>query len=269
MKTGSIFFSVVAILSLSSCFNSPDFPSTPKIEFENVIFKEAASPINSDSLVITIKFEDGDGDIGLDFSFTEDKFRPGGFVAIAEGSSEVVTLDDFGKPGFEWLSAYPYEFPFECANWIEGPTSDLDLCALASINECASFITNSGLNVVNNNIQDTVFYLPNPNFNNYTLTFLEKNSEGEFVEYDFENNPNIREPCAIDLSDRIPPLSDDKDEEFPSEGRIRFAFAFFGMATIFGEDTELKLRVQIKDRALNESNEAESGVFTLESIRTN
>jgi hypothetical protein len=48
-----------------SCFNPPEFPVVPKIEFNRVEFIENSSTA-FDSLVIYIDFRDGDGDLGID-----------------------------------------------------------------------------------------------------------------------------------------------------------------------------------------------------------
>lgn len=60
---------VVVALTLSSCFTEPDYPDTPSIEFRG-IFKytlpagQGIGKSKRDSVVITIGFKDGDGNLG-------------------------------------------------------------------------------------------------------------------------------------------------------------------------------------------------------------
>lgn len=63
------FFLVISInLALSSCVDTPKFDNTPSIQ-ANDVYKETIfdsfSKTNADSIVITVDFEDGDGDLGI------------------------------------------------------------------------------------------------------------------------------------------------------------------------------------------------------------
>ena len=53
---------------LSSCFKEPDFSMTPQIEFADITKQVRLDQFigaTKDSVVISIKFQDGDGDLGL------------------------------------------------------------------------------------------------------------------------------------------------------------------------------------------------------------
>lgn len=54
-----IFASIGVLFLLSSCFKKDDFESTPEIEFQSF-------DIFGDTAVLTISFQDGEGDIGLE-----------------------------------------------------------------------------------------------------------------------------------------------------------------------------------------------------------
>ncbi|GHB59468.1 hypothetical protein [Persicitalea jodogahamensis] len=63
------FFLVIGIgLTLSGCVDTPNFDNTPSIRFNSVdtltIF-DSFSQTYADSIVITVDFEDGDGDLGI------------------------------------------------------------------------------------------------------------------------------------------------------------------------------------------------------------
>ncbi len=57
---------LVTTLTLGSCFDPPEFPATPQIDFVKVGFKEGNATNRTDSLMVWIDFKDGDGDLGLD-----------------------------------------------------------------------------------------------------------------------------------------------------------------------------------------------------------
>ncbi|MCK8491343.1 hypothetical protein M0L20_05730 [Spirosoma sp. RP8] len=59
------------VLTLSSCFNEPDYPDAPSIDFKGVFRYPVAAgqgvgQPRRDSVVITIGFKDGDGNMGND-----------------------------------------------------------------------------------------------------------------------------------------------------------------------------------------------------------
>ena len=66
---GKIFWVTMSSLAASSCFDPPEFPIIPEIEYENVRFVDVPDPnpsqFTTDSVVLEIKFMDGDGDLGL------------------------------------------------------------------------------------------------------------------------------------------------------------------------------------------------------------
>lgn len=63
----SIFNSIlfIGLFFLTGCFSEPDYPTTPKIEFVRLQNLESKARANTDSVVVTLFFQDGDGDLGL------------------------------------------------------------------------------------------------------------------------------------------------------------------------------------------------------------
>jgi hypothetical protein len=64
---GSSFLLLAAIV-FSGCYKEPEFPETPTIEFQDIskaIRIDQFSGANKDSVTISLKFQDGDGDLGL------------------------------------------------------------------------------------------------------------------------------------------------------------------------------------------------------------
>lgn len=167
------------ILFLQSCTEKPSFSTTPEIEYAGIqhisFFRDGIVPARfSDSIYISIKFRDGDGDLGLNTDET----------------------------------APPYA----------------DTTETGEINKYRS---------------------------NFFWEVLRKEN-GEFVSF----------PLSENTPQRFPYLNEESTEGGPLEGILRFGFEVFpteheqvnpGRNAIRRFDT-LKFRVNIADRALNESN---------------
>jgi hypothetical protein len=61
-----ISITTLLLTGLASCFDPPEYPVTPSITYENVVFKDSEDPTISDTLVVSINFKDGDGNLGID-----------------------------------------------------------------------------------------------------------------------------------------------------------------------------------------------------------
>jgi len=57
---------LVMAVALNACFKAPEFPITPEITFNDIVFKDVSGLATADTLILTINFKDGDGDLGLD-----------------------------------------------------------------------------------------------------------------------------------------------------------------------------------------------------------
>lgn len=60
-----IGFLVVGLFFLTGCFSEPNYPAIPKIEFVRLQNLQSKARANTDSVIITLFFQDGDGDLGL------------------------------------------------------------------------------------------------------------------------------------------------------------------------------------------------------------
>ena len=83
---------IVCIVFLSACNRAPELPIIPKIQFEEIQFKEVDGP---DSLIVFINFEDGDGDLGLTSNDIFDEYAPY-FVVLDENND---TIKYGSRPG--------------------------------------------------------------------------------------------------------------------------------------------------------------------------
>lgn len=230
--------SIVLGLGLYSCFDPPEYSNTPEIEFENLTFRETPDLSDADSLILYIKFKDGDGDLGL---------APGEIGCVDEAQTicynerfyyklnstgEQITYKD--KRTNPDLADLPdYVPPFNCINW-------------------ELIFDNS----TTPQVIDTVYFELNPDHYNIFIDFLVKQNDGSFQEFDWRT-----EFCTT-YDGRFPILAKNSDLRLknPVEGTLRYAMLSTGFKLQFSIKT-LKLRIQIQDRLLNKSNIIETPEF--------
>lgn len=71
----NFIFITSIVLIISSCSKGPEFDTKPLIRFEKIVVKSYIDPnttAKTDSITITLHFEDGDGDLGVDLSDTSE-----------------------------------------------------------------------------------------------------------------------------------------------------------------------------------------------------
>jgi hypothetical protein len=105
-------------------------------------------------------------------------------------------------------------------------------------------------------LKDTFYVDYNPNHHNISVDFLMKNGNGWEV---YSSGS-----CSPDYNGRFPVLSD--DDGSPLDGVLRYSLKSQGFRIMFSTKI-LKLRINIRDRALNTSNTIETPEFTLDKIR--
>lgn len=73
---------ILAAVALSSCYKEPDFSISPVIEFYTInseVRLDQATGGVKDSVVVTIKFQDGDGDLGVNTEETTEYQKKYGY----------------------------------------------------------------------------------------------------------------------------------------------------------------------------------------------
>lgn len=241
----------VLALFLLSCFDPPEYSNIPVIEFDKVTFVDVANTSDPDSLIVTIRFKDGDGDLGLDANDPNDTLYPfqsrtffdtipNSPVGYYYPGNEDVTYITYStrrtNPNYDTLP--PFTKPYNCINW-----------EILTIR----------------NVVDTFYFQRNPFHNNITVDFLIKNGDGSFTEFDWTKEFAYPQ-CGITFDGRFPILSRDLSRSAALDGKIRYGMASTGFNILFSIKT-LKLRITIFDRALNRSNTVETPEFTLQQIR--
>ena len=231
-KTGSIAF-FLSIFLLYGCFTAPEYPIIPNIGYEDIAFKEV--PNLQDSLILTINFTDGDGDLGL---FPDENNAPYNSLFVFEKEDgRLLTLGDRANPPYDTLP--PYEFPYYCQNYLTPLEHNLDAYE-----------------------NDTIYVERNENRNNIFVEFFVRKN-GQYTEFDWETD--LGTDCTDSFDGRFPVLGDLSGNR-PLEGTLRYGMISAGFLGIFRNDT-IKLRVRIKDRALHDSNVIETPDFVLRDIQ--
>jgi len=258
---------LVLAVGSNACFEPPQFPSVPVITFNNIVFKNYSSttPGDDDTLMLTINFKDGDGDLGLDASNPGDAegiYAPQ-YYFLADGTKVFLTGTSITNPAYfqlpdgtlvlDSLISYrtkrkalgkandtlpAYVPPFSCTNW--------------------SIITKLDSNSNSQVPVDTLYMQLNPNYYNIFVDVLVKQNDGSFVAY----NGNLNNDCSAGLDGRFPILASDPSKPGPLEGTIRYSMASLGWLVTFSTKT-LELRVSIQDRALHRSNTIITPPFAL------
>lgn len=135
---------------LFACVSPPDnFPTVPEISFEDMRFVNTAG---SDSLIVSLRFKDAEGDLGLNPTDIDPPFQPLNFRRNAAGS-----LITYGNR--------PPEAPlFNPIDWVINP------------------LVNSTV------VRDTVWVEQNPDHNNIFVKFFIKRN-GVYTEFKWEEAP--------------------------------------------------------------------------------
>ncbi len=271
-----LLFSIV----LGACSDSPSFPNTPHIEFVSLTYVEGKSAFISDSLNLTIRFQDGDGDLGFENYNIDEPFHPLNFFLANNGEMEKVgtitryhnlppfinlhsgqqgklaTIRTRQEAGFGSLP--PYTIPNNCINYIYDSIyiSEEHKDFFDDTYQLIKVLTAPNYPKVYV-LLDTFYCEVNPNFFNITVDFLVKQNDGSFEKFEWATefcnyNSNAPEPS---FNGRFPMIT-------KKSGTYKYPMLSHIFKPVFSGKT-LKLRVQIFDRAFNASNVIETPEFTL------
>lgn len=267
-------------IAAGACFDPPEFPVTPHIDFENIYFQQAKAPTDRDALVLTISFRDGDGDLGLSSTDIDPPYHDMNFYLANNGQTiplqkrtlypqvpQILEVPDnaTGKLAIARTSRNP-AYKNVIPPYIDEHASCTDfIYTKAYVREQDKHIFDETYRYKVEDFQisekiyavlDTFYYQKNPNYANIDVEFWVKNGN-DFQLFDWE-----KEFCTISFDQRFHVLSDD---DRPLQGSLEYSMVTSGMKTIFSVKT-LKLKIRIRDRSLNVSNEIETPEFTLDKI---
>lgn len=222
------------MILFTSCFIPPEFPNEPSISYNNIVFNRGTEPLDPDSLILTLNFQDGDGDLGLrsEGADTREPYHDIWYFVKDDGS--LLTYSDRQDAPYDSLLP-AFEFPYYCSNYV--------------INE-------NDIGVI-----DTFYVEPNEFHHNINVKFYVRKN-GEYSEFDFETEFNPL--CGETFNGRFPLLNPDGRDR-PLEGTLKYKMQSAGFELLFRQDT-LMLEVFIYDRALNQSNVIQTPDFVLKDI---
>ncbi len=285
--------SFLVILS-GSCFDPPEFPIVPQIEFESISFVPGRNPGDFDSLHLSIRFKDGDGDLGFSNS-TEDISAPyhsaffyqedggelfplstiTGFVGSDEydlleipdpDKGKLVTFRTRKKALYSFLPPVYHCSDYEYLGGRVDPGVPMagrrlliraeDRAALDPLVKLVDSIPRIE-NPDYYQIRDTLYYTPNPDHYNIEVDFLVKDPTAPdgFTEFDW------RKTYCTTFDGRFQ-FSELSDKDSSIDGTLRYSMTSIGFKALFSIKT-LKLRVSIKDHARHRSNVIVTPEFTL------
>lgn len=270
-------------VSISACFDPPIFNDEPEITYNKIQFKETPDVGDFDTLILYIDFKDGNGDLGLNDNYLDEPFNdayyylynpisPGdpldtvrviteiidGYIVLDKqtgATGKLITDRTKSEPGYNSLPIYD---PNSCLNYsfsqILIPESD------NAIDDTYNIIDTLEDQFDNRYflIEEALLYKKNIYHNNIYVKY-EVFENGEWKEFDW-----FAEFC-IDFNGRFPVLT---NQEGPLEGTIRYAMPNSSFLALFSVKT-LRLKVSIRDRALNLSEEVTTPQFTLDGIKVN
>ncbi|MBS1491253.1 MAG: hypothetical protein JSS93_12060 [Bacteroidetes bacterium] len=235
--------------SVGACIKQPEYSVVPQIQLGSFLLRQGTGAgLGYDTLIITIKFKDGNGDIGIG---AVDLARPDGkYVSPWYWAYDTTNNGNYGyttdnnpadlnsngshykfidfrarKIGFSGLTI---PITYDCVNW------------------------ELGKNVGSSKI-DTIYITQNPSA--YTLNmslYTRRNVADPFVYYD----PGVNDCNPSEFSAAFPDLSNDRKNS-PIEGSFTYKFEYLGFAAKFSGQY-LKFNITITDRAGNVSNTVEA-----------
>lgn len=249
---------VLLMIGMNSCFETPSYPIVPQIEILNdeLYYGKTKKIDGNDSIVVSIKFKDGDGDIGLSdtdnntLKFAQQYYY---FITVNEGRKIVnyqmkknnpslqVDINPGGVENLQPLSKYDFISPYNCTNWE---------------------IRRNG----NGDVTDTVFTVFNRYNSNLFVDFYTVEANGDTTRFDpltYFIYPNCE---IVGYNGRVPILSKDLGRKSPLDGKIIYAIKGIAFEELFSIKT-LRLRISLVDRELHKSNTVFSKDFKLSSIK--
>jgi hypothetical protein len=221
---------LLIFFALTACHERPTFPNVPSISLNDYYFREIQNTSGGanlqDSIVIRLKFEDGDGDLGLDAIETSPPFQLYDVVLVGNDTlsyGDNDTLPDYNCFNYEILTK--------------------------TISQGDSLVVKS----------DTIYVIRNLNHYNFFLTFLVEQSDGSFEEYNTYENL-----CAAPFHGRFFVLNTARDIR-PLTGELQYGF-ISSFRLLFRNFRSIKMRFQIQDRNLRKSNIIETEPFDINEI---
>jgi len=283
MKTLKLvgIFSVL-LLAVGSCFDPPEFPVEPQIDLKGIYFGVSAD--RSDSIVLSISFKDGDGDLGLSTELISYPFNArnyflknngqlipvptfspysdvGPLIYLEDQVGKLATIDVITDPLYE-DQVPSYVYPYTCNTYIFDTlyVQQGDERIIDGTYNITDTLTSPGLPSLYE-IREIWYTEKNPNYDNITVDFEIRNPDGSYTFLDWETITGS--DCSTSFNGRFPVLS---EKEGPLDGILHYSMKSEGFIYVLSSKT-FRLKIKIKDRALHVSNEIITADYTLDQLR--
>lgn len=259
---------VISIFAMTtSCLESPEFPETPTIEFEDLTYVEVGGFLESDSLILKFRFEDGDGDLGLRAQNAEDISAPYNEVSFFSYNESTRQVTEFALDTLLGSEIDLVENIISFSDRRNIP--DLDTLPDFVFPERCDYYREEQIFLVGQDeplVDDTLYIHKNPRYNNIYVSFLIETApgSGNFEEFFWEY---FQDECNINYDGRFP-LINEVGRDKSSEGILTYRMTSIGWRNVL-QNNRFKLGVFIYDRAGHKSNYIETPPVTLTEIQKN
>jgi len=248
-RATKLLFSGLFLLFLTSCFESEVFPEAPFIELESLQYRDNDG---LDSLILSFRFEDGTGDIGLTNGLNDLIYPYHLYSYVIDATDSTVTLNDphVVLP----LSTAPILVASDenggLAPFLAGPIEPYSDVDNRPAYNCTDY------EIVGS---DTIFVVRNEFYHNFHIEFREK-INGSYIPIDFAAIFGSDDCDIGNFNARIPYYDPDG-----KEGVLTYSMLSQVFRLSFLDDT-IQMRFWIYDRGLNKSNVAETPDFVLRDL---
>ena len=240
------FIYIIILVFFNNCISKEEFSNIPSISFDKLEYVKSETNLNQDSLILTISFTDGNGDLGLSNDDILYPYNP--YNAVIDENLNWVTLgsNSVVPPLYIYKPNGSYEL---LSNDDSRPTFN-----------CQDYIVDT---VFQTNKLDTFYIQKNENNKNIFVDFYKKNTE-KYELIDWTRIFDKEFACGLDFNSRFPPLNISSNDQSIS-GQLKYSMVSYGFETVLNNET-FKLKIRIKDKSLNDSNIIETSDLTLISL---
>jgi|GEM_PF-369609 len=268
----NLIASLVLVWVIGGCLKQPEFSIVPQISLQRLNFVRGASLISPDSLIVSLNFSDGDGDLGLGTDET----------AIYLSSTDSI---DLSTPYyFVFNTQQPSTWYYTHSNSLTAPSLPsgyqyVNLASTRTYKTIAPFDTLPALSCraweyrdsLSSSVpKDTLYIQNNPHNNNIFVAIYYKNADGTYTYLDIVNyaNASFSKSCTPNyLNGRFPILSSDLGKKAPIQGTLTYKITELGFFQLLhglpSPTHTIRLQVYITDRALHTSNVVTSSDLTI------
>ncbi len=250
-------FIVILILLwiTGGCLKQPESSIIPQIQLQGIDFKHEF-PAAADTLIINLKFTDGDGDLGIN----------GDDTVINNGS----TVYDINTPYyFVYDEAKNTTWYYTHGNNVSLPKGYhyVNYASYRTIHTLPFDTLPGALTCKNWEYRatpaDTLYIESNPYNNNMFVYLYTKNADGTYTYFDPTTYFAFGTQCTTNFfNGRFPVLSSDLGKKSSLEGTITYKIQSAALYLYLHGKT-IKLKIYILDRAFNKSNVVESEDFVI------